>query len=207
MQSCYLTVRFNAIYGALARLVHRTKDTMLLLSVICCWLIFWFNASIFESECRQLYLQNIHYVLFLKSYQLLLQNANWFQPLNRPFSRSGFFDRISTEKSYIDIHMDIIYYCNYDDICRFTAIRVWDTDKFRSLVFVAQSTFVIAEKRRLTICQWDGCIIYEVYCSVPISVAVRFKACVWRRSLDRTAGSNHAGGMDVRLLWVLCVVG
>jgi hypothetical protein len=74
------------------------------------------------------------------------------------------------------------------------------------LVFVAQSTFEIAEERRLTICQWAWCIIYEVYCSVPISVAVRFKAWVWGHSHDRTAGSNHAAGMDVRLLWVLRVV-
>jgi hypothetical protein len=71
----------------------------------------------------------------------------------RASSRSGFFDRISTEKSYTDIYMDIIYYCNYDGICRLTAIRVWDTENFRRLVFVAQSTSEIAEERRLTICQ------------------------------------------------------
>ena len=59
--------------------------------------------------------------------------------------------------------MDIIYYCNYDGICRLRAIRVWGTENFRRLVFVAQSTFEIAEIRRLTICQWAGCIIYEVY--------------------------------------------
>jgi hypothetical protein len=29
--------------------------------------------------------------------------------------------------------MDIIYYCNYDGICRLTAIRVWGTENFRSL--------------------------------------------------------------------------
>jgi hypothetical protein len=75
-KKCYLSVRFNAIYGALARLVQRAKDTMLLLSVICCWLIFWFSASMFESECRQLYLQNMQSVLFLEAYQSVLQNAN-----------------------------------------------------------------------------------------------------------------------------------
>jgi len=95
--------------------------------------------------------------------------------------------------------MDIIYYCNYDGICRLIAIRGWDTENFRRLVFVAQSTFEIAEERRLTICQWTWCIIYGVYCSVPFSVAVRFKAWVWGHSLDRTTGSNHAAGMDVRL--------
>jgi len=49
--------------------------------------------------------------------------------------------------------MDIIYYCNYDGIYRLTAIRVWHTKNFRGLVFVAQSTFEIAEIWRLTICQ------------------------------------------------------
>jgi hypothetical protein len=71
----------------------------------------------------------------------------------RAFSRSGFFDRTSTEKSYTDIYVDIIYYCNYDGICRLTAIKVWDTENFRRLVFVAQSKFEIAGIRRLKICQ------------------------------------------------------
>lgn len=91
----------------------------------------------FQFERRQLYLQNIQNVLFLEAYQLLLQNANC-QPLNGLFSRSGFFDRISTEKSYTDIYMDIINYCNYDGICRVTAIGVWNTENFGRLVFVAQ---------------------------------------------------------------------
>jgi hypothetical protein len=128
-------------------------------------------------------------------------------PSKRTLFKVWLSQRTSTEKAYTDIYMDIIYYCNYDDICRLTAIRVWDTENFRCLVFVAHSTFEIAEKRRFTICQWAGRIIYEVYCSVPISVAVRFKAWVWGRSRDRTAGSNHAGGMYVRILWVLYVVG
>jgi hypothetical protein len=34
----------------------------------------------------------------------------------RASSRPGFFDGISTEKSYTDIYMDIIYYFNYDGI-------------------------------------------------------------------------------------------
>ena len=40
--------------------------------------------------------------------------------------------------------------------------------------------------------------------SVP--VAERSKARVYGRSLAGIAGLNPAGGMDVCLLWVLCVV-
>jgi hypothetical protein len=41
----------------------------------------------------------------------------------------------------------------------------------------------------------------------PISVAARSKAWVCGRSLAVIAGSNPSGGMDVSLLWLLCVVG
>ena len=41
---------------------------------------------------------------------------------------------------------------------------------------------------------------------VPIPVAVRSKTWVFDRSLAGIAGSNPAGGMDVRLLWMLHVV-
>jgi hypothetical protein len=40
----------------------------------------------------------------------------------------------------------------------------------------------------------------------PIPVAVRSKAWVYGRSLAGIVGSNPARGMDVCLLWVLCVV-
>jgi hypothetical protein len=42
--------------------------------------------------------------------------------------------------------------------------------------------------------------------SGPISVAARSKAWVCGRSLNGIVGSNSAEGMDVSLLWVLCVV-
>jgi hypothetical protein len=41
---------------------------------------------------------------------------------------------------------------------------------------------------------------------LPIPVAARSKAWVCFRSLAGIAGSNPTGGMDVCLLWVLCVV-
>ena len=41
---------------------------------------------------------------------------------------------------------------------------------------------------------------------VPITVAARYKAWVYDRSLDEIMDSNPAGGMSVCLLWVLCVV-
>jgi hypothetical protein len=41
---------------------------------------------------------------------------------------------------------------------------------------------------------------------VPIPVVARFKAWVYGRSPAGNVGSNPAGGMDVCLLWVLCVV-
>jgi hypothetical protein len=42
--------------------------------------------------------------------------------------------------------------------------------------------------------------------TAPIPVAVRSKAWVCGRSLTRIVVSNPTGGMDVCLLWVLCVV-
>jgi hypothetical protein len=41
---------------------------------------------------------------------------------------------------------------------------------------------------------------------VPIQVAARYEAWICGRSPAEIAGSNPAGGMDVFLLWVLCVV-
>ena len=46
----------------------------------------------------------------------------------------------------------------------------------------------------------------STYYSLPIPVAERFKAWICGRSLAGIAGSNPAGGMDVCLLRVLCVV-
>jgi hypothetical protein len=44
------------------------------------------------------------------------------------------------------------------------------------------------------------------YCFRPILVAARPEAWVSGRSLAGNVGSDPAGGMDVRLLWLLCVV-
>ena len=41
---------------------------------------------------------------------------------------------------------------------------------------------------------------------LPVPVAARCKAWVCSRSPAKIVGSNPAGGMDVCLLWVLCVV-
>jgi len=40
----------------------------------------------------------------------------------------------------------------------------------------------------------------------PIPVSARTKAWVCGRSLAGIAGSNRTGGMNICLLWVLCVV-
>jgi hypothetical protein len=49
--------------------------------------------------------------------------------------------------------------------------------------------------------------IYEAYTeTLPIPVAERSEAWVCSRSPAGIAGSNHAGGMDVCLLWVLCML-
>jgi len=40
----------------------------------------------------------------------------------------------------------------------------------------------------------------------PIPVVLQYKACVCGRSLAGIQDSHPAGGMDVSLLWVLCVV-
>ena len=41
---------------------------------------------------------------------------------------------------------------------------------------------------------------------MPIPVATRYKAWVYGHSLAGIVGPNPAGGMDVCLCWVLCVV-
>jgi hypothetical protein len=45
-----------------------------------------------------------------------------------------------------------------------------------------------------------------MYYKMPIPEAAPSKAWVYGLSLAGIAGSNPAGGMDVCLLWVLCVV-
>ena len=50
------------------------------------------------------------------------------------------------------------------------------------------------------------CLITYLLPSVPIPVAARSKACVCGRSFAGIVGSSLAGGMDVCLLWALCVV-
>ena len=46
----------------------------------------------------------------------------------------------------------------------------------------------------------------EVLDIKPVPVAARSKAYVFGRSPAENVGSNPTGGMDVCLLWVLCVV-
>jgi len=41
---------------------------------------------------------------------------------------------------------------------------------------------------------------------MPIPVATRSEALVYGRSLPGNVGSNPTGGMDVCLLWVVCVL-
>jgi hypothetical protein len=49
-------------------------------------------------------------------------------------------------------------------------------------------------------------IYYAQSYLLPIPVAARSKAWVYGRLLTGIVGSNPAYGMDVCLLWVLCVV-
>ena len=48
--------------------------------------------------------------------------------------------------------------------------------------------------------------LYFQLVSVPIPMATEYRAWVWVRWLAGIVGSNPAGGKDVCLLWVLCVV-
>jgi hypothetical protein len=53
----------------------------------------------------------------------------------------------------------------------------------------------------------ENCYIYLYNLILKaIQVAARSKALVWGRSLAGIAGSNLAGGIDICLFWVLCVV-
>jgi len=56
---------------------------------------------------------------------------------------------------------------------------------------------------RLRACLW---ILACKWIISPIPVAARSKAYVYGRSPAEIVGSNPTGGMDVCLLWVLCVV-
>jgi len=49
-------------------------------------------------------------------------------------------------------------------------------------------------------------VLYVVMSANPIPVAAQSKACVCGRSIAGFVGYNPAGGMDVCLLWMLCVV-
>jgi hypothetical protein len=48
--------------------------------------------------------------------------------------------------------------------------------------------------------------LVNIITTTPIPVAALSKAWVCGRLLTGIVGSNPAGGMDVCLLWVLCVV-
>jgi hypothetical protein len=48
--------------------------------------------------------------------------------------------------------------------------------------------------------------MYDKGPELPIPVAARSKTWVYGRSFTGIVGSNPTGGMDVYLLWVLCVV-
>ena len=45
-----------------------------------------------------------------------------------------------------------------------------------------------------------------IYIYMPIPVAAQSKACVYSRLSVSIVGSNPAGGMDIRLLWMLSAV-
>ena len=49
-------------------------------------------------------------------------------------------------------------------------------------------------------------IFFCTLTSEPVPVAARSKASVYGRSPAEIVGSNPTGGMDVCVLWVLCVV-
>jgi len=58
--------------------------------------------------------------------------------------------------------------------------------------------------------QYSGLILQIFWAAYtlrsPIPVAVPCKEWVYGRSLAGTAGSNPTGGINICLLWVLCVV-
>ena len=66
------------------------------------------------------------------------------------------------------------------------------------------------------LCTFTGCsllyiwslynLLFGIYSNGPIPVATRFKAWVCGRSAAGMSALNPAGGMDVWLLWLLCVV-
>ena len=74
--------------------------------------------------------------------------------------------------------------------CRTTTLRYIDTCDIRRYVYTRH-----VHRTRVTIFQ-----------SKPVPVAARSKASVYGRSLAGIVGSNPTEGMDVSLLWALCIV-
>jgi len=63
----------------------------------------------------------------------------------------------------------------------------------------------------VVVCRVMHCMHYKIFYSCiavrqPVPVAARSKTWVCGRSLAAIAGSNPTGGMNVCVLWVLCVV-
>jgi len=54
------------------------------------------------------------------------------------------------------------------------------------------------------VCIYVMCVYIYIY--MPIPVAAQSKACVYSRLSVSIVGSNPAGGMDIRLLWMLSAV-
>ena len=94
--------------------------------------------------------------------------------------------------------------CSCEDqknrLCVFDVLCVPCTNRMCKMCYKHYSQSLTQQQKVRT-------LIVLTYCyRVPVPVAARSKASVCGRSLAGIAGSNPAWGMDVCLLWVLCVV-
>jgi hypothetical protein len=86
--------------------------------------------------------------------------------------------------------MWLITLCIHLSICLFTYL------------FIYMSIFIHLTIN-ISICIY---LFIYLYIYMPIQTAERPRASVYGRSLPGIAGSNPAGGMNVYLLWVSCIV-
>ena len=105
----------------------------------------------------------------------------------------------------------VLDFQNFD----FRTTRTFVHYKFSPLIRLSDAAFGLSytayEQKFLVMAQWRCKTEFRnVFCVYwmqerPIPVAVRSKAWVCVRLLAEMAVSNPAGGMDVCLLWLLCV--
>jgi len=92
---------------------------------------------------------------------------------------------------------------NVSQQCTKTATSEWNAFRYNMIWYDPPKTI---QYQPNTLIPWTRVLFEKLTVPQPILVAVQSKDWFCGRLLPGTVGSNPAGGMDVSLLWVLCVV-